>query len=247
MNLRTELFERGLFWVFLRLPQGNSNVHSFCTSLSAFAVAARNKLAQSGFIENVRVPELTGRLRWSQRQPAILEGELPGNIPEMRVSACWLSGHCGLLPHPAHWAGKGRWPPQSLQFSDRRVTILRPLRANAALLVCAARLEVSPAVSRWKVGQGTPRTMRFRWLAGAAFVFPACFSENAVLAFRILFSYAEVSARSFIRGEKFFGLKLSFPKHAPRFHRALRTNVLQPASKILWQLPNTRSAVCQRT
>ena len=77
------------FLVFLVFPQGSLIVHSFCTSCALFPVAIRNKVAQSGFIENVRVPELTGRLRWSQRKPAILEGELPGDIPEMRGSACW--------------------------------------------------------------------------------------------------------------------------------------------------------------
>ena len=43
----------------------------------------RDKRAQSGFIENVRVPELTGRLRWMQRQPAIPEGD-PNNPYHLR-------------------------------------------------------------------------------------------------------------------------------------------------------------------
>jgi hypothetical protein len=95
-----------------------------------------------------------------------------GTFQKMRASACWLPGRCGLLPRLAHWAGKGRWPPQSLQLRDRRITILRPLRENAALLVCAGRPEVSTAASRRTARAGTPRTMRLGWLARAAFVFP---------------------------------------------------------------------------
>ena len=43
-----------LFLVFLAFPQGSLIVHSFCTSRDLFPVAPRNKVAQSGFIENVR-------------------------------------------------------------------------------------------------------------------------------------------------------------------------------------------------
>jgi len=40
-------------------------------------------------------------LRQSQRQPVILEGELPGDDPENARERDWLPGRCGLLPHPA--------------------------------------------------------------------------------------------------------------------------------------------------
>jgi hypothetical protein len=40
----------------------------------------------------------------SWRQPAILEGELPGDTPETRVRD-WLPGHCGLPYIPMFGAG----------------------------------------------------------------------------------------------------------------------------------------------
>ena len=49
---------RNLFLVFLGLPQGRHNVHRFCTREEVFCVARRNNLAESGFSENVRVPDL---------------------------------------------------------------------------------------------------------------------------------------------------------------------------------------------
>jgi hypothetical protein len=52
-------FRRGnLFLVFLGLPQGRHIVHRFCTRGEVFCVARRNKVAESGFSENVRVPDL---------------------------------------------------------------------------------------------------------------------------------------------------------------------------------------------
>ena len=49
-----ELHWELLFLVFLAFPQGSRIVHSFCTRRELFPVAPRNKVAQSGFIENVR-------------------------------------------------------------------------------------------------------------------------------------------------------------------------------------------------
>jgi len=54
-----------------------------------------NILPESGFSENVSVPEFAGWLRQGQRQPAVLEGELPGG-PGNAHRAIWLPGHCGL-------------------------------------------------------------------------------------------------------------------------------------------------------
>jgi hypothetical protein len=38
--------------------------------------------------------------------PAILEGELPGDIPENARKRDWLPGRCGLLPHLALCSGE---------------------------------------------------------------------------------------------------------------------------------------------
>jgi len=47
-----------LFLDFLGLPQGRHIVHRFCTRGEVFCVAESDKVAESGFIENVRVPDL---------------------------------------------------------------------------------------------------------------------------------------------------------------------------------------------
>src|ERR1700722_1386097 len=54
----------------------------------------------------------------SQWQPAILEGELPGDIPEARASACALVA-LGMRPPPLPLFGAGQGPlaePQRLRF-----------------------------------------------------------------------------------------------------------------------------------
>jgi hypothetical protein len=92
-------------------------------------------------------------LRQSQWQPAILEGESPGDIPDNARKRDWLPGQCGLLPRPAlaHFeqgAGKDRWPPQRLRVCDRKMTNRQLALANAAVLSSAAGLKRHSAVTR---------------------------------------------------------------------------------------------------
>jgi hypothetical protein len=59
-------------------------------------------------------------LRQSQRQPVILEGELPGDIPETHARY-WLPGRCGLLRLMLFGAGEVRWQAQRLPVCDREI------------------------------------------------------------------------------------------------------------------------------
>jgi hypothetical protein len=160
--------------IFLSIPQANLIVHSFCTKPKRFSIAARNILPQSGFTENVGTlnacrttdcGDAGGSWRFSRVN---CQGK-----SEMRVSACWLPGHCGLLHFPlfervgplatagvaesdslnrGYAASTGKSGTPSGALSDRYRRLAAPKRREGKLR--------------------DPRTMRFGWLARAAFVFP---------------------------------------------------------------------------
>jgi hypothetical protein len=83
--------------------------------------------------------------------------------------------------------------------------------------------------------------MRPRWLAGDAFVF---LHSTSCLSYFGLLNYEQRDGSG--AQQEILSNKTEFSEGAPRIHRALRINVRQPGSKILWQLPNTPLAVFRR-
>jgi len=93
-------------------------------------------------------------LRQSQRQPVILEGELPGGEPRERVSATGCPGVAASSPILLHGADRAAGQPWRLQIRDREVSDPQLALANAALLSSAVRAEaVIPPPSGEKLEQ----------------------------------------------------------------------------------------------
>jgi hypothetical protein len=124
--------------VFLRLPQGSLIVHSFCTSRKCFSVAARNILAQSGFIEHVvtlrpcRTMIAAKPVADWQFSRVNCRGEL-----ETRASACRLPGHCGLLYSLFFGPGWAAGHRRGCRGVILGITVPQPVLVNVALLVSA--------------------------------------------------------------------------------------------------------------
>jgi len=73
-------------------------------------------------------------LRQSQRQPVILEGELPGEIHKTCASANWIPRALRPpSPNLLFGAGQDRWPLRRLMARDRRMTNRQLASAKAAL------------------------------------------------------------------------------------------------------------------
>jgi len=147
-------------------------------------------------------------LRQSQRQPAILEGESPGDTPENARKRDWLPGRCGLLPHLLvalrSREQDGPLATAGLPVRDREMTNGQLALANAALLWSAVGLKRSfrrhAVISR----AGNHVRMRLGWLAWAAFL---CGANLTRLDLRLLFSYTETThGLPGNRAPTFFGL-----------------------------------------
>src|SRR5258708_2075637 len=97
--------------LFLKIPQGSTIVHSFCTSGKRFYVAARGLLPQSGFTENV------GTLNTCQ---TIDCGDAGGSWRFSRVNCQGKNRKCARVragcpgiaasSTSCSMSGMGRWP-----------------------------------------------------------------------------------------------------------------------------------------